>query len=92
MCNGGARLPRDQAIECGNEISFYWRTVIIGTVLGGVTFLAAVAGLVLLYLRNKRLYVAYNSLKNNTIPLDSEGPDDSHNEFVNEFNSKPSDQ
>jgi hypothetical protein len=53
-----------------SEVSFYWRTVVIICVFAAVTVGAAVLGLVLLHYRNKKLYVAYQSLRNNNIGLE----------------------
>jgi len=75
-CVGGADLPSTTTVECPTDVSFKQRTVVIASVLGSVFFVGAVAGIVMLYYRNKKLSVAYNSLRSNTIPLDSDSVQD----------------
>jgi len=69
LCFGGINIPTSQSVPCSQTVNFNTSTVIIGSVIGGGFLVAAICGLVFLYYRNKKLFAAYSSLKNN-IPLE----------------------
>jgi hypothetical protein len=56
-----------------SEVRVNTNTIVIVGVVLGLLAAGAIVGLVFLCYRNRRLEVAYHALRNNNIPLDSDG-------------------
>jgi len=70
-CYGGEPLPAPEEIECGPEVTLQKNTVIVVVVLSFAILAGAAAGLIVLYLRNKRLHNDYNMLVGQNVPMDT---------------------
>jgi len=70
-CYGGVPVPSTLQIECGSEVTVRTQTVVVAVFFSVAIFAGAIAGLVFLYMKNKKLHHDYTQLVNQNIPMDS---------------------
>jgi len=71
FCYGGYPLPVPITQDCEEKVTVKKTALIVVTVLGSLALVAALAGLVVLYYRHRKLYASYSQLRMN-VPLDED--------------------
>lgn len=75
FCYGGYPLPAPTTQDCDEKVTVKKTALIVVTVLGSIALVAALAGLIVLYYRHRKLYASYSQLRMN-VPLDEDQADE----------------